>query len=77
MNFTTSLPPPLPLPQELPRKVQQVLGLYVPSSSEEEGEDSPDSQASEMQRLPGRPQPGDAGEAGAACSDSACGPTYP
>uniref|UniRef100_A0A8P4JXW0 TBC1 domain family, member 17 n=1 Tax=Dicentrarchus labrax TaxID=13489 RepID=A0A8P4JXW0_DICLA len=54
--------------KELPLKVQQVLGLYIPSSSEE---DSPDSQASETQRLLSESQ------AGAASSNSACGPTSP
>uniref|UniRef100_A0A8C4IAQ7 TBC1 domain family, member 17 n=1 Tax=Dicentrarchus labrax TaxID=13489 RepID=A0A8C4IAQ7_DICLA len=49
--------------KELPLKVQQVLGLYIPSSSEE---DSPDSQASETQRLLSESQ------AGAASSNSAC-----
>uniref|UniRef100_A0A8D3DFZ1 TBC1 domain family, member 17 n=1 Tax=Scophthalmus maximus TaxID=52904 RepID=A0A8D3DFZ1_SCOMX len=53
--------------KELPLKVLQVLGLYVPPSSEE---DSPDSQASETQRLLGQSQ------AGASCSTSARGPTY-
>uniref|UniRef100_A0A8C4IBU0 TBC1 domain family member 15 n=1 Tax=Dicentrarchus labrax TaxID=13489 RepID=A0A8C4IBU0_DICLA len=48
--------------KELPLKVQQVLGLYIPSSSEE---DSPDSQASETQRLLSESQ------AGAASSNSA------
>lgn len=56
-------------PQELPLKVQQVLGIDVPSSSEEE--ESPDSQTSETQHLLCQPQ------AGAAASVSTCGPTYP
>lgn len=62
--------PPILLcpPQELPIKVQQVMGLYIPSSSEE---DSPESQASETQRLLGQ------SEAGAASCSSARGPTYP
>ncbi|XP_061566909.1 TBC1 domain family member 17 [Cololabis saira] len=47
--------------KELPLKVQQVLGLYVPSSSEES---SPDSRSSETQRLLSQPQ------AGAAASDA-------
>lgn len=55
-------------PQELPLKVQQVLGIYVPSSSEKE---SPDSQASETQHLFGQSQ------AGAAASNSTRAPTYP
>ncbi|KAK5884772.1 hypothetical protein CesoFtcFv8_018559 [Champsocephalus esox] len=54
--------------KELPLKVQQVMGLYVPSSSEE---DSPDSQASETLRLLAESQ------AGAASCDSAPVPTYP
>ncbi|KAM4531720.1 TBC1 domain family member 17 [Odontesthes bonariensis] len=54
--------------KELPLQVQRVLGLYVPSSSEE---DSPDSQASEMQRLLSQPQ------AGAASSDLTHVPSYP
>ncbi|TKS91432.1 TBC1 domain family member 17 [Collichthys lucidus] len=54
--------------KELPVKVQRVLGLYIPSTSED---DSPDSQASETQRLLGQSQ------AGAASCDSARGPTYP
>lgn len=54
--------------QELPIKVQQVLGLYIPSSSEE---DSPDSQTSETQRLLAQSQ------AEAASCSSASGPTYP
>uniref|UniRef100_A0A3Q4ME92 TBC1 domain family, member 17 n=1 Tax=Neolamprologus brichardi TaxID=32507 RepID=A0A3Q4ME92_NEOBR len=41
--------------EELPVKVKQVLGLYVPPSSEEE---SPDSQASETQRLLSQSQEG-------------------
>lgn len=48
--------------------VKQVLGLYVPPSSEEE---SPDSQASETQRLLSQSQEG------AAASNPACGPSYP
>uniref|UniRef100_A0A7N8Y2P9 TBC1 domain family, member 17 n=1 Tax=Mastacembelus armatus TaxID=205130 RepID=A0A7N8Y2P9_9TELE len=54
--------------KELPPEVQQVLGVCVPSSSEE---GSPDSQSSETQRLLGQPH------AAAASSHSACGPTYP
>ncbi|KAK5856077.1 hypothetical protein PBY51_007697 [Eleginops maclovinus] len=54
--------------KELPVKVQQVMGLYVASSSEE---DSPDSQASETLRLLAESQ------AGAASCDSAYVPTYP
>ncbi|XP_031718027.1 TBC1 domain family member 17 isoform X2 [Anarrhichthys ocellatus] len=54
--------------KELPLKVQQVLGLYVPSSSEE---DSPDSQASDTQRLLCESQEG------AASASSARVPTYP
>uniref|UniRef100_A0A671XL25 TBC1 domain family member 15 n=1 Tax=Sparus aurata TaxID=8175 RepID=A0A671XL25_SPAAU len=54
--------------KELPIKVQQVLGLYIPSSSEE---DSPDSQTSETQRLLAQSQ------AEAASCSSASGPTYP
>ncbi|XP_036945827.1 TBC1 domain family member 17 [Acanthopagrus latus] len=54
--------------KELPLKVQQVLGLYIPSSSEE---DSPDSQTSETQRLLAQSQ------AEAASCSSASGPTYP
>uniref|UniRef100_A0A7N6C5G1 TBC1 domain family member 15 n=1 Tax=Anabas testudineus TaxID=64144 RepID=A0A7N6C5G1_ANATE len=56
--------------KELPLKVQQVLGIYVPSSSEE---DSPESQASETQHLLGKPQAG----AAAAAANSTRGPTYP
>uniref|UniRef100_A0A3P8R0R0 Rab-GAP TBC domain-containing protein n=1 Tax=Astatotilapia calliptera TaxID=8154 RepID=A0A3P8R0R0_ASTCA len=52
--------------KELPVMVKQVLGLYVPPSSEEE---SPDSQASETQRLLSQSQEG------AAASNSACGPS--
>nr|XP_057904431.1 TBC1 domain family member 17 [Doryrhamphus excisus] len=54
--------------KELPLKVQEVLGLYVPSSSEDE---SPDSQDSETQRLLGQSQ------AGAASGDAACAPPSP
>uniref|UniRef100_A0A3Q0R2G6 TBC1 domain family, member 17 n=1 Tax=Amphilophus citrinellus TaxID=61819 RepID=A0A3Q0R2G6_AMPCI len=54
--------------KELPVMVKQVLGLYVPSSSEEA---SPDSQASETQRLLSQSQEG------AAASNSARGPTHP
>uniref|UniRef100_A0A669BEG8 TBC1 domain family, member 17 n=1 Tax=Oreochromis niloticus TaxID=8128 RepID=A0A669BEG8_ORENI len=54
--------------KELPVMVKQVLGLYVPPSSEEE---SPDSQASETQRLLSQSQEG------AAASNPACGPSYP
>ncbi|XP_074552112.1 TBC1 domain family member 17 isoform X1 [Halichoeres trimaculatus] len=54
--------------KELPLKVQQVLGLYVPSSSEES---SPNSQASETTRLLSQ------SEAGAASCSSAHVPTYP
>uniref|UniRef100_UPI0037E979F4 TBC1 domain family member 17 n=1 Tax=Semicossyphus pulcher TaxID=241346 RepID=UPI0037E979F4 len=54
--------------KELPLKVQQVLGLYVPSSSED---DSPNSQASETQRLL------DQSDAGAASCSSARAPSYP
>lgn len=54
--------------KELPVMVKQVLGLYVPPSSEEE---SPDSQASETQRLLSQSQEG------AAASNPACGPSCP
>uniref|UniRef100_A0AAQ5Z3Q0 Rab-GAP TBC domain-containing protein n=1 Tax=Amphiprion ocellaris TaxID=80972 RepID=A0AAQ5Z3Q0_AMPOC len=54
--------------KDLPLKVQQVLGLYVPSSSDEE---SPDSQSSETQRLLAQSQ------AAAAASSSACGSSSP
>ncbi|KAK2833045.1 hypothetical protein Q5P01_016934 [Channa striata] len=54
--------------KELPLKVQQVLGIYVPSSSPE---DSPNHQNSETQHLLGQSQ------AGAASSNSAHVPTYP
>uniref|UniRef100_A0A3Q2WX86 TBC1 domain family member 15 n=1 Tax=Haplochromis burtoni TaxID=8153 RepID=A0A3Q2WX86_HAPBU len=54
--------------KELPVMVKQVLGLYVPPSSEEE---SPDSQASETQRLLSQSQEG------AAASNSACRPSCP
>ncbi|KAF3699813.1 TBC1 domain family member 17 [Channa argus] len=54
--------------KELPLKVQQVLGLYVPSSS---AEISPDPQNSETQCLLGQSQ------AVAAASNSAHVPTYP
>lgn len=54
--------------KELPLRVQQVLGLYIPSSSEE---NSPDSQASETQRLISQPQAG-----AASCNTAHC-PTYP
>uniref|UniRef100_A0A3Q3IV06 Rab-GAP TBC domain-containing protein n=1 Tax=Monopterus albus TaxID=43700 RepID=A0A3Q3IV06_MONAL len=53
--------------KELPLKVQQVLGLYVPSSSEES---SPDSQANETQHLLGL------SPAGAAAASNSV-PTYP
>ncbi|KAM7387430.1 hypothetical protein PAMA_009852 [Pampus argenteus] len=52
--------------KELPLKVQEVLGLYVPSSSDE----SPDSQASETQHLLSQSQAG-------AASSNAAPPTYP
>ncbi|KAL6102495.1 tbc1d17 [Pungitius sinensis] len=55
--------------KELPQKVQQVLGLYSPSSSEEE---SPERPAGETQRLLGEPQAGAAAPCG-----SARVPTYP
>ncbi|XP_041823777.1 TBC1 domain family member 17 [Melanotaenia boesemani] len=54
--------------KELPVKVQQVLGLYVASSSEE---NSPDSQTSETQHLLSQSQ------TGAAASNSTHVPTYP
>uniref|UniRef100_A0A668SI95 TBC1 domain family member 15 n=1 Tax=Oreochromis aureus TaxID=47969 RepID=A0A668SI95_OREAU len=54
--------------KELPVMVKQVLGLYVPPSSEDE---SPDSQASETQRVLSQSQEG------AAASNPACGPSYP
>ncbi|XP_029015069.1 TBC1 domain family member 17 [Betta splendens] len=54
--------------KELPVKVQQVLGIYAPSSS---GTDSPDSQTSETQHLLDQPQ------AETAASSSSRGPTYP
>uniref|UniRef100_G3PGY3 TBC1 domain family, member 17 n=1 Tax=Gasterosteus aculeatus aculeatus TaxID=481459 RepID=G3PGY3_GASAC len=55
--------------KELPLKVQQVLGLYSPSSSEEE---SPDRPAGETQRLLGEAQGGAADASGPARV-----PTYP
>ncbi|XP_035037140.1 TBC1 domain family member 17 [Hippoglossus stenolepis] len=54
--------------KELPLKVQRVLGLHVPPSSDE---DSPDSQAGEAQRLLSQSQ------AGASSSNSARGRPYP
>lgn len=54
-TLTLELTPRLSAPpQELPLKVQQVLGLYVPSSRE----DSPDSESGELQRLVGQSQAG-------------------
>lgn len=77
-----SPPSPPPSPQELPLKVQEVMGLYVPSSSEEE---SPDSQVSETQRLLSQPEAGAAscnsapaaGAAGGGGGGGPPAPTYP
>uniref|UniRef100_A0A8C2WUS6 TBC1 domain family, member 17 n=1 Tax=Cyclopterus lumpus TaxID=8103 RepID=A0A8C2WUS6_CYCLU len=60
--------------KELPLKVQQVLGLYVPSSSEE---DSPDSQASETRRLLGESPAGASSSSSSSSPHAARVPTYP
>jgi len=62
------------LPQELSLKVQEVLGLYIPSSSEEDSPDS--SQASETQRLLAS-SPAGASSSSSSSSPAARVPTYP
>lgn len=62
--------------KELPLKVQEVVGLFVPSSSEEQ---SPDSEVTETQPLLSQSQPG-AAATSQSCSGGAVArppPTYP
>uniref|UniRef100_A0A6Q2Y7F8 TBC1 domain family member 15 n=1 Tax=Esox lucius TaxID=8010 RepID=A0A6Q2Y7F8_ESOLU len=48
MLYDITAPPPSPCSQELPGKVQEVIGLYVPPSSDET---SPESESHETQHL--------------------------